>query len=274
MRVSVIMSTYDQPEWLEKVLWGYAFQTFRDFEVVVADDGSGPETARVIQTLRPELEAPLRHIWHEDRGFRKCEILNKAILATEGEYLVFTDGDCIPRLDFLENHHRLAEPGRFLSGGALRLSANLGRRLTTEDIRHGRFADFRWMRANGAPLTRRLLRYAVGPRMARALDRITPTAPTWNGGNSSGWRSDVIAANGFDERLGYGGEDREFGERLENAGVRGKQVRHRALVVHLEHGRGYDRPEVIRANEAIRRETVRQGRTRTEYGLDRHVETS
>lgn len=271
MRLSVIVSTYEQPEWLGKVLWGYAHQSFRDFELVVADDGSGPGTRRVVEALRSSVGAPLHHIWHEDRGFRKCEILNKAVLATSGEYLVFTDGDCIPRLDFLTMHDALAEPGRFLSGGALRIPGDIGERLTREDIRYGRFSDFRWLRASGAPFTRRLLRYAIGPRTARVLDRLTPTAPTWNGGNSSAWRTDVLAANGFDERLGYGGEDREFGERLERAGIRGKQVRHRALVVHMEHERGYDRPEVIRANDAIRREAARRGLTRTEFGLDRHV---
>src|SRR5690625_3672381 len=101
MELSVIFSTYNSPEWLEKVLWGYQCQSFQDFEVLVADDGSTSETADLIHRLQQHVSFPLHHIWHEDRGFRKCDILNKAVAAAHTDYLVFSDGDCIPRADFL-----------------------------------------------------------------------------------------------------------------------------------------------------------------------------
>lgn len=269
--ISVIVSTYNHPAWLEKVLWGFSGQTFTDFEILIADDGSGPETAALIERLRPEIGVPLRHVWHEDRGFRKCEILNKAILAADGDYLVFTDGDCIPRRDFLQVHQSLAEPRRFLSGGYVKLPLETSRRITNADILAGRATDYGWLRRQGAPASRRLARLALGPARARLFDLLTPTRPTWNGHNASAWREDIIAANGFDERMGYGGEDRELGERLENAGIRGKQIRHRALVVHLDHSRGYVRQDILDLNARIRRETRASGRTRTEAGLDRHT---
>src|SRR5919199_4453690 len=118
-RVSVIVSTYNQPRWLEKALWGYEVQRFDRFEVVVADDGSGPHTAAAIGRARERSRHPIVHVWHEDRGFRKTEILNRAILAATGDYLVFSDGDCIPHPDFLATHDRLARPRCFLSGGYL-----------------------------------------------------------------------------------------------------------------------------------------------------------
>jgi glycosyltransferase involved in cell wall biosynthesis len=129
MNIALILATYNQPEWLEKVLWGYAVQSVRDFQVVIADDGSGPETAAVVERVRAETGMALVHVWHPDEGFRKCEILNRAILAADGDYLIFSDGDCIPRSDFVATHRRLAEPNRFLSGGYLMLPMEVSRRI-------------------------------------------------------------------------------------------------------------------------------------------------
>ena len=271
MRLSVIVTTYNQPAWLEKVLWGFAAQTFRDFEVLIADDGSDDVTRAAIERLRPALPFPVRHLWHEHRGFRKCEILNKGIVAATGEYVFFTDGDCIPRRDVLAVHHANAKRGRFLSGGYLKLSMEISQRITREDILAGRATDYRWLRSNGMPASRQLSRLRWGQRVARILDRLTPTGPTWNGHNTSTWRDDLIRVNGFDERMEWGGLDRELGERLENAGVRGTQVRHRAIVVHLDHGRGYKKHDAIARNRAIRDETARNRVTRTPAGLDRHL---
>lgn len=96
MRVSVILSTYNAPEWLEKVVWGYSVQSRRDFDVLVADDGSTYETSLLVHRLRRQTGLNIHHVWHEDRGFRKCTILNRAIEAATGDYLIFSDGDCIP----------------------------------------------------------------------------------------------------------------------------------------------------------------------------------
>ncbi|HEX6134964.1 MAG TPA: glycosyltransferase family 2 protein [Longimicrobiales bacterium] len=271
MRLSVIVTTYNQPEWLDLVLCGYAVQEFRDFELIVADDGSDQRTAEVIERARPDSAVPILHIWHEDHGFRKCEILNKAILAASGDILLFTDGDCIPRRDFLSVHDRLLVPGRFLSGGYAKLPEHVSRAISREDVASGRVTDYRWLRRRGAGSTRALLRLRVPAAIAGVLDLATPTRPSFNGHNASAWREDILRVNGFDERMGWGGLDRELGERLENAGVRGLQVRHRAHVVHLHHARGYRKPDVVRANRAIRDETARSRRVRTPVGLDRHT---
>ena len=270
MLISVLVTTYNHPEWLEKVLWGLAAQTDPDFEVVIADDGSGPETRAVIERLRTETGLAIQHVWHEDQGFRKCAILNQAIRAARGEYLVFIDGDCIPRRDFLAVHRRLAEPGRFLSGGLLRLPMATSLAITKDDIAAGRATTARWLHANGAPWSWRLLRLTLQWPLARWLDALTTTRPSFNGHNASVWRPDALRVNGFEERMEHGGLDREFGERLENAGVRGKQVRHRAVVVHLDHGRPYRRDEAVRANRAIRDETAATRRIRAVVGLDRY----
>src|SRR5690606_28632972 len=108
MRVAVILSTYSQPVWLEKVVWGYSVQSSRLFEVVVADDGSTEETAEMLVRVGDATGLDIRHVWHEDRGFRKCRILNQAIVESTGEYLIFSDGDCIPSQDFVATHLEFA----------------------------------------------------------------------------------------------------------------------------------------------------------------------
>lgn len=267
--VSVIVSTYNHPDWLEKTLIGYAAQIHPGFELIIADDGSGPNTRARIDALRPHLPYRVVHVWQEDAGFRKCRALNLAIRAASGEYLVFSDGDCIPRNDFVAAHVREREPGRFLSGGYCKLPLGLSERIDRDDIESGRATDPVWLYANG--MTRRTLKIARHPRWRqRLLNALTPTRPRWHGHNASAWAADVRRVNGFDERMSYGAEDLEFGDRLENAGVRGKQIRFSAVCVHLDHGRGYVQPGMREANERLRAVTRRERRVRTEYGLDGH----
>jgi glycosyltransferase involved in cell wall biosynthesis len=267
MRVSVILSTYNSPDWLEKVLWGYAVQTHRAFELVIADDGSTEATRRRIAEFHAQAGLELVHVWHEDRGFRKCTILNRAIAAASADYLVFSDGDCIPRCDFLAQHASLAERGCYLSGGYFKLPLDLSQAITRDDIISGRATDPRWLRAHGVRWSRKLGKLAAGPLAARLLDRITPTKATWNGHNASGWKADLLRVNGFDERMGWGAEDRELGDRLRHCGVRGKQIRYRAVCVHLEHSRGYVDQFTFQRNRAIWRAARRSRATWTPHGI-------
>ena len=256
MKLSVILSTYNQPVWLGKVLHGYLHQSFRDFELLVADDGSDGRTGEVIETFRPLADFPVRHVWHEDRGFRKCTILNRATQQAEADYLVFTDGDCIPREDFLATHARLAEPGCFLSGGYCKLPMELSEAIVEHDIASGRAFSLGWLRRHGLTRLSPALKIGPGPKLAFMLDMLSPTKASWNGHNASTWKKHIVAVNGHNEEMRYGGEDRELGERLLNAGLRAKRVRHRAILLHLDHQRGYATPEAIARNRAIRAETV------------------
>lgn len=267
MRLSVIISTYQAPEWLEKALWGYLSQSHRDFELLIADDGSTGETAQMLARYSGE-GIRLRHLWQKDAGFRKSRILNKAIAAAGADYLVFSDGDLIPRSDFLAAHAAFARRGRFLSGGCVRLPIDASRAVTRDDVETGRAFSARWIRGWGGRAPRGWTKLAVPGFAAAAADLLTTTRPTWNGGNASGWRDDIVAANGFDERMGYGGQDRELGERLENAGVRGYGIRYRAHCIHLEHARGYADLETVHRNKAIRSHTRSRRVRRTRYGID------
>lgn len=270
MKASVIFSTYNQTAWLEKTLHGFAAQDRSDFEVLIADDGSTGATRQLIDGLRPRMPFALKHVWQPDDGFQKCRILNKAILASETDYLIFTDGDCIPRSDFVSAHLHFREPGRFLSGGYFKLPMSISEQISEADIASGRCFDLAWLRQQGLPFSARNIKLGAQGAVATLLDALVTARASWNGHNASGWKADVLAANGFDERMGYGGEDRELGERLQNAGITGKRIRHRAIVVHLDHPRGYVRQDIIEKNNAIRAHTQSQRLTRTPYGLDEH----
>lgn len=269
--ISVILSTFNQPDWLSKVLCGYASQSHNRFEVIIADDGSGMETANVVDRFLEQTDLELRHVWHPDDGFRKTTILNQAIGAASGDYLLFSDGDCIPRGDFVAKHHDHASERTFLSGGYYKLPMDLSERIGEDDISSGDAFSLSWLRRSGLPFSHRWMRIAAGRRTASILNAMTTTRPTWNGNNSSGWRDDLVAAGGFDQRMRYGGEDRELGERLENAGIRGKHVRFDTLLLHLDHGRGYANPEDLATNLAIRGETTSSGRIRTDFGLPQRM---
>jgi glycosyltransferase involved in cell wall biosynthesis len=267
VRVSVIVTTYNQPEQLERVLWGYAVQRLKGFEVVVADDGSRSETAETIDRVQSESGLEIVHVWHADAGFRKTLILNRAIVASSGDYLIFTDGDCIPRDDFVEVHARCAEPRSFLSGGYLKLPEDLSRNLTNDDIRSGNAMNAAWLRAHGWHAGRHTLRLTRLPVLAGMLDATTPTRRTWNGHNSSTWRDAIIAANGFDLDMRYGGLDRALGHRLRNLGLRGKQIRYRAPCLHLYHERPYLDLAQWKRNKEFCRRILREGVTRAQAGI-------
>ena len=134
MKLSVIITTYNSEEWLQKVLIGYTIQTEIDFEIVIADDGSSKATKEVIDSFSTKFKHPIIHVWHEDHGFRKSQILNKAILKTNSDYLLFTDGDCIPRNDFVQTHLKYREEGYFLSGGYFKLPLKVSKAINNEHI--------------------------------------------------------------------------------------------------------------------------------------------
>ncbi|WP_419950129.1 glycosyltransferase family 2 protein [Candidatus Palauibacter sp.] len=284
--LSVILSTYNAPDELELTLWGYSAQTFSDFEVVIADDGSGPETGDRIEHMRAATGLAISHVWQEDDGFRKCRILNRAIDAAGGDYLILSDGDCIPRDDFVETHASLARRGHFISGGRVRLANAVGPRIARDDVLAGRLFEEPWLAERAAVVRGRdWNKLTHSGRRAAWLDRLTTTRATWNGHNASAWKSDLLRVNGFDERMTYPVEDRELGERLRNAGIRPIQARHRAVCAHVEHDRPWLDPEAQASNERLRAETrsvpkplrvfhgFTRGRDWTEHGIHKGPRT-
>ncbi|HEX6640376.1 MAG TPA: glycosyltransferase [Thermoanaerobaculia bacterium] len=266
-RVAVILSTYNWPHALELSLAGWAAQTRRDFQMVVADDGSRDDTRALIDRFRADTGIDTLHVWHEDRGFRKSEILNRAIVATAREYVVFSDGDTIPRADLIEVHARHARPGRFLAGGYVKLPEATSAAITLDDVRSGRAFDLRWLRAHGYRPGRYALRFTRVAPWAALLDAATSQKVRWVGNNASTWRRHLIDANGFDMEMGYGGQDAALGDRLENLGLEPKRIRYRTLALHLHHERPWRDPAGMRKNVEIRQRIRASGEVRATRGI-------
>lgn len=265
--ISVIFTTYNQPKWLHKVLVGFSVQTFTDFEVIIADDGSGAETQEVIENAKRWAPYPIKHVWIPDTGYHKCDILNLAIAQAEASYLVFTDGDCIPRRDFLAVHWAHKSPRHFLSGGAARLPMGISLAISDEDIRSGRAFDKSELNKLVPGERVRSLKLSKCPWVSALMNSISTVKASWNGNNSSCYKEHILAVNGMDERMKYGGQDRQLGERLTNIGIKGKLVRYKATMVHLDHKRGYVTEEGWKFNNQLRQETRSKKITWSPYGL-------
>jgi len=265
--VGVIISTYNNTAWLEKVLWGYECQKFKDFEIVIADDGSTEETLHLIKTFQQKSRLNIKYVWQEDNGFRKNSILNAAILAADSEYLIFTDQDCIPRCDFIETHLSYAEKGYFLSAGYYKLPLSISLALTRTDIENQSAFNLKWLKKKGLVYNFKSTKLLKNRHYSRFMNFVTPAKATWNGCNSSGWKADFLAINGYNEKMEYGGGDREFGERLFNYGIKSKQIRYLAICVHLDHKRPYKTTETMLRNKIIRKQIRKNRQIETPDGI-------
>jgi glycosyltransferase involved in cell wall biosynthesis len=233
--ISVIVTTYNREDALAAVLRALARQTDADFEVLVADDGSGPATAALVEAWKTKVGHRVEHVWHPDDGFRAAEIRNRAILAARGRYCLFLDGDCLVRPDFVATHRRLAEPGWFVTGNRVLLSPALTDKVLRENEQPERWTAGRWLAERfrgGVNRLAALLHLPLGP-----LRRLRRKA--WQGARSCNmgiWRADLDTVDGFDaDYSGWGKEDSDLIVRLLHAGLRRKDGTFATGVIHLWH---------------------------------------
>lgn len=268
MKVSVIVTTYNRPDALAAVLHALAAQTDHDFEVRVADDGSGPQTCGLVQQIASTFPVPLTHVWQEDLGFRAGAARNRACAQAQGEYLVFLDGDCVPLPDFVAQHRALADARWFVAGNRILLSPGF----TALALGTGR------------PLHAQSTLYWLWARLRGHINRLSPllrlgnagwrkVAPLrWQGArtcNLAVWREDFVAVNGFDEAYaGWGHEDADLAVRLIRHGTRRKDGRFATAVLHLWH-RENDRSQE-RDNAQRLAQILQSTHVRASQGLDQY----
>lgn len=269
MLISVVVATYNRADALGAVLAGFCAQTDREFELLVADDGSRADTRALVESIAAAAPMPIAHVWHEDTGFRLAAIRNRAAARSRGEYLIFVDGDCVPLPDFVARHRALAEPGWMVAGNRLLLSERFTRRVLAERVPIHRWTLAQWLAARGRGDINRVLplaRLPLGP--LRKVGRAR--WPRVRGCNMAVWRADLATVNGFDESFqGWGFEDSDFAVRLVNAGVGLKKGAFATGLLHLWH-REHDRAREG-ANWQRLQQRIRSRETRAAAGLDRYA---
>ncbi len=268
-KASVIIATYNRPDTLVAVLEGFKVQSNRDFEVVIADDGSREDTAELIGDLAEQMPFPVRHVWQEDRGFRLAAIRNRAILGSSGDYLIFLDGDCIPFPDFVATHLSLAEIGWFAAGNRILMTRLFTKRVLAEKLPVHSWGLLKWVHARMRGWINRLLPLL---RLPDGMFR-KRNAYRWEGAktcNLGVWRKDLFRIDGFDERYeGWGQEDADLVVRLIRAKVKRKEARFAVPVLHLWH------PDIecsgLSDNVSRLEDVLKSTNTDAQEGLRRHV---
>ena len=261
MRISLIITTYNWPQALDLALTSVAHQSRLPDEVIIADDGSGEETARLVASWSAKLGVPLHHVWQENQGFRAGRSRNRGIAAATGEYVIAVDGDMILHKHFVADHERAAEPGCFVQGVRIPTHPHGAAWL----LKH----RSTWVNCF-TPGLRRRHQALRSHWLSQQFSRPSVTMARVKSCNQAYWRSDLIAVNGFEEHMvGWGFEDKECAARLLHLGVRGKELRYAALAAHLYHtGRA---PQGHNPNTVLFNATLKSRRTRCDLGLDQHL---
>ncbi|WP_432743109.1 glycosyltransferase family 2 protein [Methylobacter sp. G7] len=233
--ISVIVTTYNWPAALELCLDSLFAQHDQAFEIIIADDGSAFENKVQAQAYCGKSPVSIQYVHHDDQGFRAGTIRNKAVASSQGEYLLFIDGDCVCGADFIARHRQLAAPGCFVPGNRVLLSQAFTREIIEKQI----------------PLHQKPLSYFVALWLQNKINRISPfirlplgflrklQPQKWQKAmtcNLALWKNDFLRVNGFDELFeGWGFEDSDLVIRLIHAGIKRKEGRFAVPVLHLWH---------------------------------------
>ena len=258
--VSLVISTFNQPAALAKAFEGVRRQTRLPEEILISDDGSDEPTRELVKEFSESLPAPVKHIWHPHDGFRKTAILNQTVAAAAGDYLIFTDGDCVPHPKFVADHAALAEKNFWVQGRRCFVREEFVPAFSAETI-----PALGWMLAG------KISGATKGIRLPFPIIRRDTKQRGIIGCNMAFWRADIFAVNGYDEDYtGWGtGEDSDIGTRLYHLGRQRKFVYGRAITFHLNHPpapRGHHEASLARLAQ-----TIASGKIRCEHGLDRHL---
>ncbi|WP_017730248.1 glycosyltransferase [Nafulsella turpanensis] len=266
--VSVIISVYNKLEWLRLVLAALEVQTFKDFEVIIADDGSGDDFKKGLEEYSKRSPLKIKHVWHEDKGFRKTRILNKAVKEAAAAYLLFIDGDCVPDPHFVADHWHNRAINTSLAGRRANLSERLTAQLNPDKIRRGFLSSLAFYRHVWMDSFRKRSKHAEKSlRLPTFLYRLMPKRSKGIlGCNFSLHKQDLLEVNGFDMRYeapGHG-EDTDIDLRLKWAGKKVKLLKFQAIQYHLYH-RKLERES---NNPVIFEQVLKNKEVATRYGLN------
>lgn len=260
---SLIISTYNWKEALELVLKSVLEQSLLPNEVIIADDGSREDTKELIGTYKLHFPVNLIHLWHDDIGFRRTVILNKALAISSSDYIVQVDGDCILHKNFIRDHVSSAMKNRYLFGSRSRIKETY-----LEDLFAKKKVNLKAI-SKGVQ-SRSKAFYA--PPVSKFYNKKFDVLPDkLRGCNMSFWKADAIAVNGYNEDIiGWGREDSEFVVRLINNGILGKRIRYKGIVFHIYHPE--ESRDKLSVNDKIQQESIDNNLAWCTNGIDKYMQ--
>ena len=258
---SLITPTYNWPNALELLLLSVLNQTILPSEVLIADDGSREDTKKLIEDFQKKFPIPLIHIWHEDLKNRKPKIMNKAIAATNFNYIIEIDGDIIMNKNFIKDHLTFAEKGSYLFGSRVNIQEKLLPKLFSKKL-----IDFHFF-STGIKKRTRTIRIPLLMNFAKTIDI---RSSKLRGCNMSFWKDDFIKINGFNENLvGWGIDDSEMIQRMHNIGIKGKRLKYSGIAYHIFHTE--QSKSNLEINNEIERQTTEKKLTFIEKGINQYL---
>jgi len=274
MKVSVIISFYNKVNFLKLVIAGFERQNFKEFELIISDDGSNSQSVSAVKGIIASSHLKIRHVWHADNGWRKNIILNKSIKASEGEYLIFVDGDCIPHKNFVSDHYNYREENIALTGRRVKFSEEVSNQLTPANVVNGWIEKKFFTSILKDTIFGDTKHFEKGLSLNNPLVKNNVRRENTNkqilGCNFSIFKSTLLALNGFDERyLGpCVGEDIDIDVRLLNMGGTVKLLRYCAIQYHIYHP--LLSRKSVEENEKILALNQKENISYTQFGIDKN----
>lgn len=254
---ALIIATYNSTDALRLVLQSVLRQTVMPDEVIIADDGSRAETKTLIDEMRSQIPTKVKHVWHEDTGFRLAEIRNKAIIASASDYIIQVDGDIIMDKHFVADHVAHAKENTYVAGSR----AQIREAHTPAVLKRNHYVPRFYHKALRAK--ENALRMPWVTPLCYAKARVI-------GCNMAFWKKDLVMVNGYDEDfVGWGHEDLCIANRLLNAGVKRRHLKFSAVCYHIWHKfapRDNDEEYYKKATDLLG-----SGIIRAEKGIDSHA---
>ena len=259
-KVSVIIAFYNNTNFLKLVFAGLERQTEKNFEVIIADDGSNEESVRELKKMIEDSSFDVKHVWHKDKGWRKNIILNKSILKSKSDQVIFMDADCVPHKEFISEHIKNREPKTILTGRRANISERVTFNLTPDRVKRGELENMKLIFfLEGLSRKTRHMEKAFYIKSRYLRKQIQKKKSTILGCNFSMNKSDLFELNGFDERYlaPACGEDSDIDMRARFLGLKFKSMNNMAIQYHLYHKilpRGKENIEILeenRKNEVI-----------------------
>jgi glycosyltransferase involved in cell wall biosynthesis len=272
MKASIIVAVYKDIQALDLIVKALENQTYKNFELIVAEDAQNDSMREYIESVQT---ISIKHTFQEDRGVRKARSQNNGVLASDGELLIFIDGDCIPYSTFVESHVTLAERGAVRSGRRLNLPEDLSLSVRNGDLNSWDIEKSLWKFApkllfdKEARFKQGIYVNPKGWMYNYFIDRKNRSSAIL-GCNFSCFRDDMIAIKGFDESYGETAvsDDMDLDWRFRAYGLKLRSCKNAANVMHLYH-KAHDRGDAS-AQVAKMRERERLQKYICEEGLNTH----